>query len=130
MTAAVPDDEAHGVRLGGPLDLQKAWRMMAGGAPEVVGLLMDITRNSPNDSTRVAAGLGLLKMGGFGGSDVVPVRIVPQQYDQAAGTGDGKDPVGKRLEARWEKLREADQPAVIPDDDEVVDAVLVEDDEA
>ena len=67
MTAAIPDDEsAHGVPFGGPSSLQTAWRMMAGGAPEIVGILTDIARNSPQDSTRVQAGLGLLKMAGFG----------------------------------------------------------------
>lgn len=125
MTAAVPDDEAHGTRLGGPLDLQRAWQMMAGGAPEVVGILMDIARHSEQDSTRVQASLGLLKMGGFGQSDVT-VRIVPQQYDPAAGVGDGKESAAKRLEARMENLRKSTYVDVATDEDEVVDAVIVE----
>jgi hypothetical protein len=125
MTAAVPDD--YGIPLGGPTELQRAWMMMAGGSPEIVAILMGIARNSPNDSTRVAAGLGLLKMGGFGGSDVVPVRIVPQQFDQAAGVGEGKESAAKRLEDRWAKLREADASVdQVVGDDEVIDAVIVD----
>jgi hypothetical protein len=102
--------------------------MMAGGAPEIVGILMDIARNSPQDNTRVQAGLGLLKMGGFGQSDVT-VRVVPQQFDPTIDHGTGKESTAKRLEDRWAKLREADQP-VVTDDDEVIDAVIVEDDDS
>lgn len=131
MTAAIPDDERpipeteFTVPKGGPLDLQRAWQMMAGGAPEVVEILMRIARSSPNDSTRVAAGLGLLKMGGFGSNEVT-VRVVPQQFDQAAGVGDGKESAAKRLEDRWAKLREAETPTVTEDDDGIVDAVIVD----
>lgn len=124
MTAAIPDDEFD-VPKGGPADLQRAWQMMAGGAPEIVSILMGIARESPNDSTRVAAGLGLLKMGGFGSNEVT-VRVVPQQFDQAVGAGDGKESAAKRLEDRWAKLREADPPAVVEDEDGIVDAVIVD----
>ena len=125
MTAAIPDD--YGIPLGGPSELQRAWQMMAGGAPEIVSILMDITRNSPQDSTRVSAGATLLKMAGFGQSpDVI---VVPSRFDPAVNGGDGKDPVGKRLEARWAMLREADQPEEpTEDEDGIIDAVIVEDD--
>jgi hypothetical protein len=128
MTAAIPDDEFD-VPLGGPLELQRAWQMMAGGAPEIVSLLMGIARD-PNaqGSTRVQAGLGLLKMGGFGSTTEVNVRVVPQQFDQAVGAGDGKESPAKRLEERWAKLREADQPIAVPDDDGIIDAVIVDED--
>jgi hypothetical protein len=125
MTAAVPDDHAHGVRFGGPADLQRAWQMMAGGAPEIVGILTDIARNSPQDSVRVQAGLGLLKMGGFGQNEVT-VRVVPQEFDAAASLGDGKESAAKRIEARLAKLREATYASAATTDDEVVDAEIVD----
>jgi len=133
MTAAIPDrfdDDIPDSPLGGPLDLQRAWQKMAGGAPKVVDVLMHIALHSEQDSVRVQASLGLLKMGGFGSATEVNVRVVPQEFDQAAGAGDGKEPVGKRLEARWALLREADQPSSEPDDDGIIDAVIVEDDSA
>lgn len=127
MTAALPDESAHGVPFGGPSALQTAWRMMAGGAPEIVGILTDIARHSPQDSTRVQASLGLLKMAGFGSPDVVAVPIVPPQFNPAAGIGDGKESSALRIQARLDKLRESTYASAATTDDEVVDAEIVED---
>lgn len=133
MTAAVPDDYGSDPKvrteapMGGPLDLQRAWQKMAGGAPVVVDVLYHIALHSENDSTRVQAALGILKMGGFGQNDVT-VRVVPAQFDQAAGLDDGKASAAQRIEDRFAKLREATYAVTVDEDDsEVVDAVIVED---
>lgn len=123
MTAAIPDDD--GIPLGGTPELQRAWQMMAGGSTRLVTILYDIAENSPQDSTRVAAATAMLKMVGFG-QDSTPVVIVPQQYNAAAGHGDGKESAAKRLEARMALLRAAQEDDVEADEDGIIDAVIVE----
>jgi hypothetical protein len=102
--------------------------MMAGGAPEIVGILTKIARDpDAQGSVRVQASLGLLKMAGFGSPDVVAVPIVPPQFNPAAGIGDGKESSALRIQARLDKLRESTYASAATTDDEVVDAEIVED---
>lgn len=110
--------------FGGPSDIQDAWRVLAGGSTAAARSLVHISKRGRSEASRVAASKTILEMVGFGGRDVVPVKIVPSQYDQLATESDGRIPASKIVGDRMALLA---RPAYDPNDaDDVIDAVLVE----
>lgn len=112
-------------RFGGPTDIQDAWRVLAGGAAIAATTLVQISEKGKSESSRVAASKTILEMTGFGGRDVIPVRIVPSQFDPTATVSDGRVPDSEIIRQRMELLA---APTYDPNDadDSVIDAVLVE----
>lgn len=114
--------------FGGPMDIQDAWRVLAGGAPVAARTLVHISKRGHSEAARVAASKTVLEMVGFGGRDVVPVRIVPSELDPSATAADGRIPASQVIRDRMAQLT---APAYVPDDgdDMVIDAVIVEEDQ-
>lgn len=130
MTAVAPlggtDDE--GYVIGGTPNIQNAWQLLAGGAPRVAKVLIDIAEHGASEPARVAAATTVLKFVGFGGPDVVQIQRIPSQFDEAAAVGSGVRSSRQVIEARLAQLRE---PAYDPNDADptIVDAEIVEPDE-
>lgn len=130
MTAPVPREERseeYGRRLGGPLDLQRTWRMMAGGAEGIAHALMSIAEDPDcPPAARVQAGSTVLKMVGFGDHDQVTVRHIPAEFDQAAGLDAGTRTSRSIIDQRMADLRAASLPPAEPEDSEIIEAELVD----
>lgn len=112
-------------KLGGPSDIQDAWRVLAGGATIAANALVYIADRGRSESSRVAASKTLLEMVGFGGREVVPVRVVPSQFDPTASETDGRTPASQIVRERMAQLA---APDYNPNDDDVivVDAEIVD----
>jgi len=113
-------------RLGGPSNIQDAWRILAGGSTVAAATLVEISKHGKSEASRVAASKTVLEFVGFGGRDVIPVRIVPPELDPMATEADGRTPASQIVASRMALL--AAEPAYDPitDTGEVIDAELVE----
>lgn len=120
--------------FGGPQQLQNAWQILAGGAPDCARALVHIAKYGRVEAARVAAAKTSLEMMGFTGSnDRVQINLVPPAYDAAAPTNDGQVPASVKIRERMKQLAAAtiieadpDYGQVVPAED-IIEAVIVED---
>lgn len=116
--------------FGGPSDLQDAWQLLAGAAPVAARTLRYISKHGESEPARVTASKTILEMTGFGGREVVPVRIVPNQFDPTGPTTDGRISSAQIVKDRMAQLRASEEAVVVTDFDEhgepIIDAVLVD----
>lgn len=121
MTDLVTRDEATGLVLGGPENIQKAWRMLAGSATTAVETLVRVMTTSENDAAAVAAANSLLNRTGLTTSQEITFRAVPAEYDQAAST-DTHTPPSEIIARRLAELAASDEAI----DAEIVEATFVD----
>jgi hypothetical protein len=114
---------------GGPSDLQDAWQILANSAPVAARTLRHISKHGQSEPARVTASKTILEMTGFGGRDVVPVRIVPSQFDPTGPTSDGRISSAQIVRDRMAQLRASEVDATEMVDPEIVDAELVDPDQ-
>lgn len=111
--------------FGGAGDIQDAWRVLAGGAPHASRALVHIAKRGRSEAARVAASKTILEMVGFGGRDVIPVRVVPAEFDPTATGDDGRTPAAQIVRERMAQLAapayESDEPDIVVVDAEIVD---------
>ena len=96
------------IKRGGPDDIQTAWRMLAGSAPDAVAALHRIATTSENDSAAVAAANSILNRTGLTTNQEVTVRTVPAEYDQVGPT-DAHVPPSEVIARRLAELAAADE---------------------
>lgn len=108
-------------RLGGPEDIQRAWRMLAGNATTAVETLIDVATTSENDAARVAAANSILNRTGLSTNQEVSVRVIPAEYDQVGPT-DTHIPPSEIIARRLAELAESDE--VLEAD--IIDAELMD----
>jgi hypothetical protein len=120
----MPRAELDRSQFGGPSDIQDAWRLLAGGAVIAAQALIDVAENGTG-SPKVAAAIAILKMDGLG-ADQVTFRVMPAEYDAAASTDDGRVDQAKIIRDRLDLIRQRSLAPIEDDEDEVVDAVIVE----
>lgn len=121
ISASNPDPEGKG--YGGPVQIQNAFRRLAGGAEAAAKALIDIAENSESDLARVQASQAILNRVGLQTSTDLNIRVLPSEYDQAGPTDSHTSPA-EVIQQRLLQLRaSAEEPVV--DEDGIVDAVLV-----
>jgi hypothetical protein len=130
-----PDyDRSRTDDFGGPQDLQNAWQILAGGAPDCARALVSIAKYGRVEAARVAAGKTVLEMMGFTGSnDRTQINVLPPAYDAAAPLNEGGVPASVKIRDRMKQLAAAtiveadpDYGQVVPAE-EIVIAEIVED---
>lgn len=88
------------VVYGGLSDIQKAWRILAKGAPAVATALVDIATNGTSEYARVTAAMGVLDRIGLG-----PQLEIGISSTQLLGTADDTDGQPRAVDAVRARLR-------------------------
>jgi hypothetical protein len=114
------------VELGTPEDIQKAWRMLAGGASHAAQTLVDISRFGRSEVARVQASMTILDRVNLGTRSDIVVRAVPAEFDQAASPDDSVSPT-ELLKRRLAQLAAAELEPAESDTEfgDVIDAEIV-----
>jgi hypothetical protein len=123
MSVEVPGPQ--GEYLGGPVDIQKAWRKLAGGSPEAADVLMDVAKYGRSEIARVTAASRWLSIVGLGEKSEVngTIRVIPQEFteDDSAGEIPVSDQIRKRLAEQKAAFEQRHQEEMGIIDAEIVD---------
>ncbi len=113
-------------RRGGPVEIQDAWRIMAGGAARVAEVLVEIAEDPDAPAgARVQASMAILDRVGLSARPEIVVRTVPTEFDQASQITDlGKSPA-QIVRERMASLAAATY-AMQKQEEEIIDAILVD----
>jgi hypothetical protein len=111
---------------GGISDIADAWRILAGGAVVAARALREIASDPEAPAAaRVTASKTILVSVGFG-QDEVKVPIVPREYDQAQPSSEYTVSSAQIVRDRMAQLKASTRIEPVPDDELIVDAVIVE----
>jgi hypothetical protein len=121
--------------LGGPDDIQTAWKLLAGGAPTAANALVHIAENGKSELARVQASTAILDRVGLATPKERPsvtFAVIPKEFD-SHGVGTQQLDPAEVVRSRLKELAQAAPPAPsgpVPQpweatDDGVIDAELV-----
>lgn len=127
---------SHVVRSqGGPQDVQEAFRILAAGAPSAARALIEVIEESDSDTARVTAATALLDRMGISARQQLDVRhVVPDDFREKTALEEVDSSI--TIKRRLLELKSAQQiqeqilNPVFDQDDEILEAVLVEEDMA
>ena len=125
MRTPTPRPGAEVDKLGDPKDINRAWRMLAGGAEVAVKALIEVAEFGRSDFARVNAATAILDRVGLGTSQEVTVRAMPAEFDQAAAVDTHISPA--QVIRNRMKLLASQTP--VPPGEEVLDAEIVSESE-
>ena len=105
--------------------VRTAWSILAGNAPHVAQVLVDIARFSPNDAVRVPAAVAVLDRVGIGRVErsEVAVHLLDQSAAAAAGPDSGVTAASALVRQRLAAIRARHDSTLAITDGTVVDAV-------
>jgi len=126
MTVVVPStSDSHG----GPVDIQKAWRMLAHGAPRAAQSLMDVAEFGHSEIARVTAASRVLSIVGLGekSESNVRVQVIPPEFDDDT-ESERQIPASKVIRERLDAQRAAYEQRAAAElaDMAIVDAELLD----
>lgn len=119
--------------LGGPEDIQTAWKLLAGGAPTAAGALIHIAEHGKSELARVQASTAILDRVGLATPKERPsvtFAVIPKEFDQVGVGAQQLDPATV-VRARLKELAQAAPTPTGPtpqpweSDPEVIDAELM-----
>jgi hypothetical protein len=102
------------VKTGGPVDIQTAWKILAGGAPVAAAALVDIAENGKSELARVQASNAVLDRVGLATPKERPqvtFHVVPKEFNEV-GIGSQQLAPAEVIRGRLKKLGLAMQGAV------------------
>lgn len=126
MSVVVPSspDEEYGT----PVDIQKAWRILAGGSPDAARSLLHVAKYGRSEIAKVTAASRLLSIVGLGEKQEIngTIRVIPPEY-----VDDGEDhdvPVSTKIRQRLAEQRAAYEQRAreMEPELEVIDAEIVD----
>lgn len=100
--------------LGGPEDIQTAWKLLAGGAPTAAAALVDIAEHGKSELARVQASTAILDRVGLATPKERPsvtFAVIPKEFDQVGIGAQQLDPA-EVVRARLKELGQASPPLV------------------
>jgi hypothetical protein len=122
--------------LGGPEDIQTAWKLLAGGAPTAANALVHIAEHGKSELARVQASTAILDRVGLATPKERPTvtfNVIPKEFDSTTLGTQQLDPA-EVVRSRLKELAQlaapqppspAPQPWETTTDSDVVDAELV-----
>lgn len=73
--------EVEKSKLGGPIEVQTAWKVLAGGSPVAAQALVDIAAKGKSETARVMASTAILDRVGLAPPKEVHYRVVPVEME-------------------------------------------------
>lgn len=98
--------------LGGPEDIQTAWKLLAGGAPTAAAALINIAENGKSELARVQASTAILDRVGLATPKERPsvtFAVIPKEFDQIGIGAQQLDPA-EVVRSRLKELAAAHPP--------------------
>ena len=126
MSVVVPTGPGDG--QGSPVDIQKAWRILAGGSPAAAQSLLQVAVSGRSEIARVTAASRLLSIVGLGEKTEanVKVQVIPAEYTDEDENNDV--PVSTKIRARLAEQRAAYEQRAreMEPELEIVDAEIID----
>jgi hypothetical protein len=104
-----------GGTLGGPDEIQTAWKLLAGGAPTAAAALVDIAEHGKSELARVQASTAILDRVGLATPKERPsvtFAVIPKEFD-AIGIGAEQLDPAEVVRSRLKELAAAGPPAPV-----------------
>lgn len=124
MSVVVPT--SGGEYLGGPTDIQQAWRELAGGSPRAARVLMDVAENGRSEIARVTAASRWLSIVGLGEKSEVNtnIHVIPPEFTEDE--GDNGIPVSTQIRKRLDEQRAEHDLRLAEAESDILEAEIVD----
>lgn len=125
MSVVVPSS-GDGEYLGGPVDIQKAWRKLAGGSPRAAEVLMEVAEHGRSEIARVTAASRWLSIVGLGEQSTLNgvIQVIPPQFTEDE--GDNGIPVSTQIRQRLDEQRRAYELRMEESEADIMEAEIVD----